>query len=161
MPAGTMNKDMCEAVSAMLISTPLGTIPGGQQWSSVEHYYQSQKFSGVQGAEHLIEYIQNAPSPEEAARCGRAAERATPELVRPDWGEAKCTVMHAALVRKFACYDTLRQRLLQDVAEDILVESSPHDFFWGCGIDGTGSNHLGRLLMTVRDTLRSSSRDDT
>lgn len=34
-----------------------------------------------------------------------------------------------------------------------LVEASPQDFFWGRGVDGTGANHLGVLLMRVRDGL--------
>lgn len=38
-----------------------------------------------------------------------------------------------------------------------LVESSPHDFFWGRGVDHTGSNHLGALLMRVRTELLAST----
>ena len=34
-----------------------------------------------------------------------------------------------------------------------LVEASPHDFFWGRGVDGSGANHLGTLLMSIRDEL--------
>lgn len=34
-----------------------------------------------------------------------------------------------------------------------LVEDSPHDGFWGCGADGAGSNHLGRILERVRSEL--------
>ena len=34
-----------------------------------------------------------------------------------------------------------------------LVEASPHDFFWGRGVDGSGFNHLGILLMSVREEL--------
>lgn len=34
-----------------------------------------------------------------------------------------------------------------------LVEASPHDFFWGRGVDGSGFNHLGMLLMSVREEL--------
>lgn len=34
-----------------------------------------------------------------------------------------------------------------------LVESSPHDFFWGRGYDGSGANMLGKLLMQVRAEL--------
>ena len=34
-----------------------------------------------------------------------------------------------------------------------LVEAAPHDFFWGRGIDNSGSNHLGALLMKVRSQL--------
>lgn len=38
-----------------------------------------------------------------------------------------------------------------------LVEAAPHDFFWGRGVDNTGSNHLGVLLMRVRNELLASS----
>ena len=36
-----------------------------------------------------------------------------------------------------------------------VVEAAPHDFFWGRGIDGSGSNHLGALLMRLRASLLS------
>lgn len=36
----------------------------------MEHYYQSQKFAGVVGAEALVESIINAPSPEEVGAVG-------------------------------------------------------------------------------------------
>ena len=38
-----------------------------------------------------------------------------------------------------------------------LVEASPHDFFWGRGVDGSGCNHLGTLLMSVRQELLSQA----
>jgi predicted NAD-dependent protein-ADP-ribosyltransferase YbiA (DUF1768 family) len=34
-----------------------------------------------------------------------------------------------------------------------IVEASPHDFFWGRGVDGSGANHLGTLLMSIRAEL--------
>ena len=34
-----------------------------------------------------------------------------------------------------------------------LVEASPHDFFWGRGVDHSGCNHLGLLLARVRREL--------
>lgn len=37
-----------------------------------------------------------------------------------------------------------------------LVESSPHDYFWGCGVDGSGANHLGALLMRLRAELAAA-----
>ena len=38
--------------------------------------------------------------------------------------------------------------------EDLdIVENSPHDFFWGRGFDGSGQNHLGRLLVELREEL--------
>ncbi len=41
-----------------------------------------------------------------------------------------------------------------------LVESSPHDFFWGSGWDHSGHNHLGRLLMLVREQLLREFPDE-
>lgn len=37
-----------------------------------------------------------------------------------------------------------------------LVEASPHDYFWGRGVDGSGANHLGALLMRLRDELAAA-----
>ena len=34
-----------------------------------------------------------------------------------------------------------------------LVERSPHDNYWGDGGDGRGMNHLGELLMKVREVI--------
>ncbi len=39
-----------------------------------------------------------------------------------------------------------------------LVEASPHDFFWGRGVDGSGFNHLGMLLMSVREELMQAEQ---
>lgn len=41
-----------------------------------------------------------------------------------------------------------------------LVESSPHDFFWGRGVDGSGANHLGILLMSIRSELSADMPDE-
>ena len=35
-----------------------------------------------------------------------------------------------------------------------LVEGAPNDFFWGRGVDGSGSNHLGALLMRLRASFQ-------
>ena len=40
-----------------------------------------------------------------------------------------------------------------------LVEHTENDAFWGDGGDGGGRNELGRVLMAVRERLRSE-RDD-
>ena len=37
-----------------------------------------------------------------------------------------------------------------------LVEASPHDYFWGRGVDGSGANHLGAALMRLRDELAAA-----
>ncbi|XP_059076763.1 riboflavin biosynthesis protein PYRR, chloroplastic isoform X2 [Cryptomeria japonica] len=123
-------------------------------WKSVEHYYQAQKFEGVQDfmAQECIERIKSAESPEEAARIGRILERQRPELVRDKWESVKIDVMYRALKCKFSMYPHLSS-LLVSTAGSILVEASPHDLFWGGGQEGEGLNHLGRLLMRIRAEL--------
>lgn len=71
---------------------------------------------------------------------------------------AVCNVL---LGVQFARHEGPRKLLLSTAEQGsasakLLQESSPADFFWAKGIDGTGSNHLGRLLMQVRDELLQS-----
>ena len=57
---------------------------------------------------------------------------------------------------QFSAHEGPRQLLLstaRDESTQLLQESSPSDFFWAAGVDGTGCNHLGRLLMQVREEL--------
>ncbi|XP_050142533.1 riboflavin biosynthesis protein PYRR, chloroplastic-like isoform X4 [Malus sylvestris] len=120
-------------------------------WLSVEHYYQAQKFVGVDDpvAQDCVENIKSAKSPEEAARIGRSMQRKHPDLVRLDWEGVKIEVMYRALKCKFSIYPHLNAMLLS-TAGSVLVEASPHDLFWGGGRDGEGLNYLGRLLMQLR-----------
>nr|XP_028957359.1 riboflavin biosynthesis protein PYRR, chloroplastic-like isoform X4 [Malus domestica] len=120
-------------------------------WLSVEHYYQAQKFVGVDDpvAQECVENIKSAKSPEEAARIGRSMQRKHPDLVRSDWESVKIEVMYRALKCKFSIYPHLNAMLLSTVGS-VLVEASPHDLFWGGGRDGEGLNYLGRLLMQLR-----------
>ncbi|KAJ7529805.1 hypothetical protein O6H91_15G066300 [Diphasiastrum complanatum] len=118
-------------------------------------FEQAQKFEGVQDtiAQQCVQSIQAAESPEEAARLGRTLERQRRDLVRLNWESTKLTVMYEALLAKFSSYDYLRKLLLSTIGQ-VLIEASPHDYFWGCGRDGTGFNHLGKLLMKVRNELQ-------
>eukprot|EP00249_Psilotum_nudum_P007571 c20661_g1_i3 orf=333-2045(+) len=112
-------------------------------WKSVEHYYQE-----------CIRKIQAANSPEEAARLGRSLERQRPDLKHPDWDTVKLAVMYSGLKTKFSSYPFLRSLLLS-TSGHILIETSPHDLFWGAGREGEGLNHLGRLLMKLRSVLET------
>eukprot|EP01018_Ginkgo_biloba_P025457 Gb_30511 [translate_table: standard] len=130
-------------------------------WKSVEHYYQAQKFEGIQDftAKECVKRIISAESPEEAARMGRTLERQRPDLVRSDWESLKVGVMYKALRSKFSSYPHLSS-LLVSTAGSILVEASPHDLFWGGGREGEGLNHLGRLLMRIRAEFLGEELDN-
>ncbi|KAL6841985.1 hypothetical protein ACP4OV_028185 [Aristida adscensionis] len=123
-------------------------------WPTVEHYYQAHKFVGVDNpqARDLVQEIKQSKSPEEAARLGRTRQREFPELVRADWETLKLDVMYRAVKCKFSTYPHLTDMLLS-TAGSVLVESSPHDLFWGGGREGEGLNYLGRLLMQLRSEI--------
>jgi ribA/ribD-fused uncharacterized protein len=120
----------------------------GVYWPTVEHYYQAQKFVGSDH-EDIIPLIHDAPTPETAAKLGRCSTR----KLRPDWESVKTDIMRVAVLQKFLTHAQIREVLLI-TGDEILVENSPTDYFWGCGADQTGQNHLGKILMTVREEIR-------
>ena len=93
--------------------------------------------------------IQAAPTPELAAKIGRNPAYQP----RPDWNLCKCGIMYRAVWQKFNRHLDIQQILL-DTLDAEIIEDSPVDYFWGCGIDRTGENHLGRILMQVRADLQ-------
>ncbi len=117
---------------------------GNQQWPTVEHYYQAQKFWGSE-LEYLIPKIRSATTPELAAAIGREPSH----VPSTDWPQRKLAVMEKALRQKFTAHLELCELLL-NTGTAIIIEDSPVDYFWGCGLDRSGSNHLGRILMQIR-----------
>jgi hypothetical protein len=139
--------------------SPHGIDLQGMYWSTVEHYYQAQKFVGTADAA-IIPAIYAASTPEQAAALGRDRTR----QVRPDWEQVKTQVMREAVLKKFLTHLGI-QAILISTGDQLIVENSPTDCYWGCGQDKTGQNHLGKILMSVRDeicqrlALRSLSDD--
>ena len=100
--------------------------------------------------------LASEPGAAKEHKVGRRAQKADPGLVRPDWDAAKLEVMERALEAKFRRHAKPRQILLSTCAANAyceIIEASPHDYFWGVGLDRTGKNWLGVLLMAVRDRL--------
>jgi len=128
--------------------SPHGIEIRGTYWSTVEHYYQAQKFVGSVDAV-IIPSIYAAETPEEAAALGRCSTR----KLRCDWDVVKTQVMREAVLKKFLTHAEIREILLI-TGDNLLVENSPKDYFWGCGADKTGQNCLGKILMSVREEIR-------
>lgn len=64
--------------------------------------------------------------------------------------------MREVVLQKFRTHADIREILLA-TGEEVLVENSPIDYYWGYGKDGSGKNKLGQLLMEVREILRNES----
>ncbi len=120
----------------------------GVWWPTSEHYFQAQKFAGTPHAEQ----IRQVNNPKDAANMGRDRKRP----LRPDWETVKDDIMRRAVLKKFQTHDEIREILL-GTGDEELVENAPHDYYWGCGKDGSGQNKLGQILMEVREILRQES----
>ena len=126
-------------------------ITDGNEWfPTVEHYFQAAK------TETTEEYkaIAAALTPGQAKRLGRNV------TLRTDWEEVKEQVMLDALRKKFEI-PALREMLLITGDEELVEGNTWHDNYWGnCTCDRCknieGKNKLGKLLMQVREEIRSS-----
>jgi ribA/ribD-fused uncharacterized protein len=94
-----------------------------------------------------------------ASTPGEAKKRGRKVTLRPDWDEIRLDVMEAAVREKFS--QPLMARLLEETGDAELVEGNYwHDQFWGdCTCNhhyrSPGQNHLGKLLMKIREENRA------
>lgn len=121
----------------------------GYYWKTNEHFFQAMKF--VKSVKDL-EDVQRANTPKLAANIGRDRKRP----LRRDWESVKDDIMRRGVLLKFRTHADIREILLSTGDEEI-VENAPHDYYWGCGADGSGKNRLGKILMETRSILRSES----
>jgi ribA/ribD-fused uncharacterized protein len=115
-----------------------------KEWPSIEHYYQAMKFSSDDDQEK----IRLAQNPQQARKLGRSRFK----KIRADWERVKTIYMTRAVYTKCRTYPQIADKLLA-TGEELLVENSQYDYYWGCGRDRRGSNHYGQVLMNVRKKL--------
>lgn len=75
--------------------------------------------------------------------------------IREDWADIKLSVMEECLRCKFS-YPHMIEMLLATGNQNIVEGTTWNDRFWGVDLTETpniGENHLGRLLMKIRDEL--------
>ena len=123
---------------------------GNLMFPTVEHMFQAAKTINM--AEY--EKIACARTPNEAKYLGRHC------TIRKDWEEVKEQVMYKALVEKFSIPE-LQKALLATGDEELIEGNYWHDNTWGdCYCDHCkdikGQNLLGKLLMQIREEIKSS-----
>eukprot|EP01062_Namystynia_karyoxenos_P082480 TRINITY_DN92_c1_g1_i2.p1 TRINITY_DN92_c1_g1~~TRINITY_DN92_c1_g1_i2.p1 ORF type:complete len:1645 (+),score=315.25 TRINITY_DN92_c1_g1_i2:654-4937(+) len=122
-----------------------------QTWPTVEHFYQAHKFESLEYRQR----IQEARTLLQVSQLAAATD--VPGGLVPDWEEGeRVRVMNEALILKFAQNPRARQLLHQTGSRE-LVFCDPSDSFLGnSAVNGVpGTNMLGRLLMMLRENLRT------
>jgi hypothetical protein len=111
----------------------------GVAYPSVEHAYQAAKTYDPEWRER----VRIAATPGKAKRLGAKLP------VREDWNQSKLGVMEHLLRQKFE-HPHLLAALHATIGHDLVERNTWGDRFWGVH-DDEGHNHLGRLLMKIRD----------
>ncbi len=121
----------------------------GVMYPSSEHAFQAAKTRDKRERQA----VRHALTAGEAKRLGRKVS------LREDWDSVRVKVMREILVDKFTRNPDLGIRLVE-TRNSLLIEGNHwNDTFWGvCA--GRGKNHLGKLLMQVRKTLREADERD-
>jgi len=83
----------------------------------------------------------------------QAKARGQTVVMVPNWEKIKVNIMKSLVEQKFDNWK-LRQKL-REVKGDIYEDNGWKDDFWG-RYHGTGANHLGKILMEIRDSIEAS-----
>ena len=127
-----------------------GFFKDGVFWKTSEHYYQAQKFMD---SDTKIR-IQNAETPKIASIIGRDRKL----NLRSDWEEVKQDVMFDAVYYKFKQNRDILQKFL-DTGNARIVEATVKENYWGCGPNNDGQNNYGKILIKVREKLRTEQEE--
>jgi ribA/ribD-fused uncharacterized protein len=87
-------------------------------------------------------------TPTQAKRYGRKVK------LREDWEDVKVSIMTEVVSQKFLQHPHLIEMLLQTGDEELVEGNKWGDRFWGV-CKGKGENHLGKILMKIRDAYKS------
>lgn len=113
----------------------------GYSMYTVEHAYQMQKTNDPTWQRRIA----RAGSPGLAKKLGRQCP------IRGDWEDSKLGTMFWLLSAKFHPKD-MAEKLVSTGQEELIEGNTWGDRYWGVCY-GKGENHLGKLLMQLRDVL--------
>ena len=119
----------------------------GVCYPTVEHAFQAAKTLD----EGLRIVVRDLPTPGHAKRFGRRLSH------RPSWEKIKLGIMGDLVWLKFSGDRRLAVKLLRTKDVELVEGNTWGDSFWGV-CNGKGENHLGKILMRVRDRLRQEQQ---
>jgi ribA/ribD-fused uncharacterized protein len=116
----------------------------GRTYPTVEHAFQAAKTLDVGEREA----IRTTANPGDAKRMGRRV------TLRKDWDSFRLQAMYMLVKRKFSEHVALKHSLLATGDAELIEGNTWNDRFWGV-CRGEGKNHLGKILMQVREELKN------
>ena len=120
----------------------------GIAYPTSEHAYQASKTLNENSRMNIS--ILNTPA--QAKNYGKTVQ------LRPDWDEVKLRIMTEIVRAKFMQNPSLQEKLL--ATDDIILEEGNKwgDTYWGI-CRGEGENHLGKVLMNLRESLNTNTEE--
>lgn len=133
----------------------------GIKYPSVEHFYVAMKVTEMQlldgiyyTAADFREMISRISNPGDVKKISSRVK------IRRDWDDKKLEFMNWAVREKFKD-ETLAEMLISTGDQEIIEGNWWHDNFYGsCSCvkcNGSGENHLGRILMKIREELKQQN----
>ena len=118
----------------------------GVYYPTAEHFYQASKFDNPE----IIQKILSCKTAREAASVGR--DRNNKRI--DHFNDIKLNKMYQAVYEKFQQNPDIRKKLIETGDEEIR-EMTDQDSYWGVGPQLDGENHMGEILMRVREELKN------
>lgn len=124
----------------------------GEVFSSVEHAYQFAKLKEPHPLDEYgwSEYNQYLRKIKQAT-AGQAKKLGRTIEVRKDWDDIKLPIMEGLNYQKYQD-PALKSKLLSTYPRELIEGNTWGDTFWGV-CNGVGENHLGKILMKIRQEL--------
>lgn len=133
---------------------PCKILHKGRTWLTAEHLFQAMKTIDKRNRVR----IQRCRTPAQVKKMGRQIK------LRPNWDNIRLDIMRMVLSLKFRQSPMLREKLLSTENQTLVEGNYWHDNFWGdcrcqeC-VHIKGENHLGLLLMEIRNKFRQQEKE--
>jgi hypothetical protein len=129
---------------------PAEVVYEGIPYPTAEHAYQATKTLDTNERKKIAAL----KTPAEAKHAGEALKQ------RDDWNDIKFKVMEDVVRYKFTNHSDLRQKLLATGDAELEEGNTWNDQIWGISPPNSnnGQNHLGKILMKVREELKAASK---
>jgi ribA/ribD-fused uncharacterized protein len=125
---------------------PCKIVIGNLTFWSTESAYQALKCTEYAD---MVQFCKLGP--DEAKYRARELKRAG--KCKPNWEDMSLEIMEDLIRVKFSVHQDLKQKLLDTGDAELIEGNNWGDVFWG-QCNGVGENHLGKILMKIREELR-------